>query len=186
MYNILSSIAYHKLFTLHFVFYLQLQSTYLLEAIRMKVPENFYKDCPSSIIPPKSDIGREVECRFWNIPPSMWLTIANLIPVLLLIPLMDRIIYPFLGGRSPTMLMRIGIGKLFLLLSIIIAIGVESHRVFTLGQSFRANDSVIISAIPFHTGSSTTLHVASPVPIQLIIPQFLFFAFAEVLSNITG
>ena len=84
------------------------------------------------------------------------------------------------------MLMRIGIGKLFLLLSIIISIGVESHRLDTLGHSLRGNDSLLISAIPFHTGSSTTLHVASPVPTQLIIPQFLFFAFAEVLSNITG
>ena len=152
----------------------------------MQVPKGFYKDCPIPKIPPNSDIGRDVECRLWSIPPSIWLTIANLIPVLLLIPLLDRIIYPILGGHSPTMLMRIGIGKVFLLLSIIVAIGVESHRVIQLTESIRHNDSVIISAIPFHTGSSTTFHVASPAPIYLIIPQFLFFAFAEVLSNITG
>jgi len=152
----------------------------------MKLPAGWNASCPKPIIPTREEVNRTVNCEFWEIPPSLWLSIANIFPILIIVPLFDRIIYPCLRGYQPTMLKRIGFGKLFLLISIIVAIVVEIFRVQSLWQHLRGDNFLIINAIPFHTGSSTTLHVASPLNVALIIPQYLLFCFAEVLSNITG
>ena len=155
----------------------------------MKLPDGLHKDCPAAIIPHESEVNRTVNCQFWKVTPAIWIGIANIAPLLIIVPLFDRLIYPSLARHSPPMLARIGVGKLFLLASIIIAIGIESFRNNELGDHILADNgtkSLVLNAIPFHTGSSTTLHVASPVSIALIIPQYLLFAFAEVLSNVTG
>lgn len=152
----------------------------------MQPPTGLYKECPKPIIPTDEVNGRHVDCQYWNAPPSLWLAIANVFPVLILIPFFDRVIYPIFVS-TPTMLRRIGVGKVFLLASIAVATGVECFRAKQLTEFLWNNpNNITINAIPFHTGSSTTLHVASPAAIELIIPQYFLFTFAEVLSNITG
>ena len=152
----------------------------------MKLPTGWNDSCPNLIIPTQEKVNRTVDCEFWKVPPSLWLSIANIFPILIIVPLFDRVIYPCLRGYQPTMLKRIGLGKIFLLISIIVAIVVEIFRIRSLWQHLREDTSIIINAIPFHTDSSTTLHVASPLVVTLIIPQYLLFCFAEVLSNVTG
>ena len=152
----------------------------------MKQPEGFYGECPDEVVPLKSEVNRTVDCQFWKLPPSLWLAIANILPVLVLVPLVDRVVYPCLAGYSPTMLTRIAIGKVFLVMSIIVATGIEWYRIKALADQLNSEESLVINAIPFHTGSSTTLHVAPPVAIELIMPQYLLFAIADVLCNITG
>lgn len=153
-----------------------------MEAMRMSQSDGLYEDCPEGVAP-----SMTVKCQFWKLSPAVMVAFANIIPVLFLLPLLDRLIYPCLFSQTPPMLTRIAVGKVFLLISIAIAIGIEVNRVNQLARVLKdSNETLVINAIPFHTGSSTTLHVASPVPIGQIVPQYFLFAFADVLSSVTG
>ncbi len=153
----------------------------------MKLPDGYHEHCPEGVAPSPAVNNRNMDCHFWKVSPAVWLAFANIIPVLVLLPLLDRLIYPCFVGHAPSMLTRIAIGKVFLLLSIAVAIGLETYRTHELFDVLAdKNGTIVINAIPFHTGSSTTLHVASPVSINHIVPQYLLFAFADVLSSVTG
>ena len=79
-------------------------------------------------------------------------------------------------------------GNIFLLLSILVAIPIEIERMKKLWQQFTSdgNSTIVINAIPFHTESATTFHVASPLSIVHIMPQYILFGFTGVLAKITG
>ena len=128
-----------------------------------------------------------LDCQLWKVPASLWLGIANILPILLLIPICDRLIYPCL--KSP-MLRRMAAGKVFIFLSISVAITVEVLRQHQLINAFNeakdGNTSIIVNAIPFHGDTTIRFHVASPMSIGWILPQYFLFAFAEVLASITG
>ena len=170
-----------------FTFLLQLQSTYIMEGLRMALPENWYEDCHSLYSERFANSNRTIDCRALKVPPSLFVAAAYLLPLVIIAPVIDRIIYPCLRGHTPSMLSRIGIGKLCIILSISVAIGLEGYRQNKLIQHLRVEENFLaINAVPFHTASSTTLVVASPVSVLNIIPQFLMIAFAEVLGNVTG
>ena len=170
-------------------FHMQLVTTYLLEGIRMTVPGGTYTDCTEMLYSSThffDNFNHSVECHEWRIPPSLWMTTTSIIPTLILIPLVDRLLYV---SCRPKMLKRIAAGKVFLLLSIVVAIPVEIVRLTQLWDQFdneENNSTIIINAIPFHTKSSMTFHVASPLSIAFIMPQYILFGFTVVLAKITG
>ena len=152
--------------------------------MRMTVPPGFTENCPSLGPIQSLNISSEViKCQLWTVPPSLWLGLANIVPVLILIPICDRLVYPCVRFA---MLKRMAAGKFFLFLSILVAITVEVVRHNQLSSEFHSGTSITVNAIPFHTGTTTSLHVASPMSILWIMPQYFLFAFAEVLANITG
>lgn len=162
---------------------MQLQTTYLLEAMRMTVPSGVTDElkCPSfGLLKP---LNVSIMCQRWTVAPSLWLGLANIVPVLILIPICDRLVYPCIRFA---MLKRMAAGKLFLFLSIVVAIAVEAVRHNQLASHLQNGTFLTLNAIPFHTGTTTRLHVASPMSILWIMPQYFLFAFAEVLANITG
>lgn len=167
--------------------FLQLLTTYLLEGIRMTVPHGSFDDCTTLLRSNThffDNITQHMECHMWNVPPSLWIVLTNFVPILFLIPLVDRILYV---SFRPKMLKRIAVGKFFLLLSILVAIVVEIVRLHELWEHFERESSIIvINAIPFHTKSATTFHTASPLSILWITPQYLLFAFAEIFASVSG
>ena len=85
------------------------------------------------------------------------------------------------------MLGRIGIGKVFLLLSVICALVLEIFRQRTLSEQLgRANGTITISAVRFHTDQADNLYVASDISVYSVWPQYILFSFAELFCNITG
>jgi len=48
---------------------------------------------------------------------SILLTVAEDLTILIIIPVFDKLVYPFLGGYTPNMLNRIGIGSALCLIS---------------------------------------------------------------------
>ena len=154
----------------------------------MTVPHGTYTDCTIGLQESTQffqNLTYSIECHKWTIPPSIWMAVATFVPILMLIPLVDRLLYV---SCQPKMLKRIAAGKLFLLLSILVAIAVEVVRMEQMWAQFGGggNITVVINAIPFHTESATSFHLASPLSIFYIMPQYVLFAFTEVLANITG
>ena len=156
----------------------------------MTVPPGTYENCTEVLLSNThffdnfTTHSRTIECRLWNFLPSVWIALTNVLPVLILIPLVDRLLYVSCRLK---MLKRITIGKVFLLASILVAIAVEVVRFQRLLGHFEAqNSTIVINAIPFHTKSATTFHNASPLSILWITPQYTLFAFAGVFGRITG
>jgi hypothetical protein len=171
-----------------FYFHVQLASTYFLEGVRMSVPRGTYTNCTETIYRSTDyfvNATYSVECHKWNIPPSFWMASASFIPILALIPLVDRLFYV---SCRPKMLKRIAAGNIFLLLSILVAVPVEIARMEKLLDQFTpgGNSTVVINAIPFHTASTTKFHLASPLSIAFIMPQYILFGFTKVFAKITG
>ena len=166
---------------------MQLLTTYLLEGIRMTAPNGAYEDCTTRLLSSThffDNATHHIECQKWTVPPSLWMALTTYVPLLILIPLLDRLCYV---SCRPKMLKRIAIGKIFLLTSILVAIAVEIVRFNRMWEQFEKSEStIVVNAIPLHTESSTTFHVASPLSILCLTPQYCLFAFAEVFASITG
>ena len=151
-----------------------------------------YAECSPSVL---GKLHHEINatykfnCQYWTIPSPVGFAVTNLVPLLVLIPLFDRFIYTCLSGwKVFSMFGRIAIGNLFLLFSIIMGLGVEVYR-FSLSREMSTvigSNTLNINVIPFHTESSLVFHVATPMSILLVLPQFFLFAFAEVFANITS
>lgn len=155
----------------------------------MTVPLGTFENCTARLLSSTSffeglNNTHQIGCQLWNMPPSLWMGLTNVAPILILIPLVDRILYVC---YRPSMLKRMAVGKVFLFVSLVVAIGVEFARANELWNHFKTEDStIVINAIPFHTESAITFHVASPLPIFWIAPQYFLFVFAEILGKITG
>ena len=151
----------------------------------MSVPRGTYTNCTETIYRSTDyfvNATYSVECHKWSIPPSFWMASASFVPILVLIPLVDRLFYV---SCRPKMLKRIAAGNIFLLLSILVAVPVEIARMEKLWDQF-THGAVVINAIPFHTASATTFHLASPLSIASIMPQYILFGFTKVFAKITG
>ena len=109
-----------------------------------------------------------------------WVFLINVAAVLLLIPLLDRIIYPLCCSLTPGMFSRIGIGMFTSFASITCALIVEAVRYTTL-KSQASNSTLEVNI--FAPGSRV---VAAPVPIGVMTPQYVFQAVAECLALITS
>ena len=165
--------------------YTQVQTTAMLQGLRMQPLShiNCSDDLIKSLTPPHSS-NVTVHCQKLSIPPPIGLALSNLFLLVLLIPLFDRVIYICLSGwKWLSMLGRIAIGKLFILATICMALVVEIVRRDYHSQN---EDTITVNSFSFHTISSTTLKLASPVTVMLLMPQYWLFAFAELFCNITG
>ena len=153
----------------------------------MTVPQGSVQNCTQNLLTNThffENVTRRIECQLWKVVPSLWLALANIVPVLILIPIFDRLVYVCFRIK---MFKRMAIGKFFLFISIVVAIAVEGVRHRKLSDHFAMpNSTIVINAIPFHTESTATFHTASPLSIFWITPQYFVFAFAEVLASITG
>ena len=131
---------------------------------------------------------KQINCSMQDLPPVVGNMIADLLPLLILIPLFDRVVYVCLNGwKWFSMLGRIGIGKIFLLLSVTCALVLEIFRQHSLSvQLGRANGTIAINAIRFHTDQADSLYVASDISLYSLWPQYILFSFAELFCNITG
>lgn len=109
--------------------------------------------------------------------PVASLSIFDIIIVLLLIPVMDKIIYPFLRycGINFTPLQRVGVGMLFAAASVLVAGIVEiSRRKDAKHQHY-----------PQKVFGSW-VNASEEINIFYQAPQFLLIGTSEVLTSITG
>ena len=111
--------------------------------------------------------------KSFNLPVAS-LSIFDIVSVLSLIPLMDRVIYPALlhCGINFTPLRRIGVGMLFAVASVCVAGVVEIERKRS-GSFFT------------QTAFNVTTN-ASSMSIFYQVPQFILIGTSEVFTSITG
>lgn len=131
------------------VIYSQMQSTYFIQGERMDL-----------------SIGDG------QIPVAM-LNAINTIAVMVTIPLLDRLLYPFCKriGHPLTHLQRIGIGFVLVAMSVFVAGGVEIYRKQQLGFDQKVGDEVFYSA---------------NITVLWQVPQFFLVGAGEAFTSISG
>ncbi|XP_063969040.1 solute carrier family 15 member 4-like [Lytechinus pictus] len=138
---------------IYWTIYIQMSSTYLLQGERMRLK---YGD--------------------FTIPVAA-LNLFNVVIILILIPIMDRIVYPCFerNGMRLSMLKRIGIGMCFAAGSMIVAAIVEICRKNVMrGGGFLEQT---IADVTYN---------ASDVSVFAQIPQYCLIGTSEVFTSITG
>lgn len=127
-----------------------------------------------------------VTCKQAQVLPSLLFGIANLLPLLLVIPVFDRFVYTCLNGwKWFSMLARMAAGNFFIIASLFSAAVIEYVRIKQLVKGITIEGNVTINTIAYHEDVSL-YNLASPMTQLYIIVPYLFFMFAELLCNITG
>ena len=146
-----------------------MQSTYL------KFPSIFSSDSSINC----SSTERTIHVFNGSLFSAQWVFLINVAAVLLLIPLLDRIIYPLCLTLTPGMFSRIAIGMLASFASISCALIVEGIRYATL-------KSHASQSMPKINSFAQDGRVSAPISVGVMAPQYVFQALAECLALITS
>ncbi|XP_074854098.1 solute carrier family 15 member 3 [Carettochelys insculpta] len=145
----------------YWMVYFQMQSTYYLQGLHLFIPNIFQQNSTGS------------SYTF----PDAWLLLANVVVLLVLVPLKDRVIDPFLMKRKllPSALKRMALGMFFGLASILVAGVLETERL-----QYIKNNQTISQRI------GEDMYFAAPLPIWWQIPQYLLIGISEIFASIPG
>ncbi|XP_077867801.1 solute carrier family 15 member 4-like [Saccoglossus kowalevskii] len=158
----------------YWMVYFQMQTTFLLQGLHMRVsgPNENLTTTPSNMY---SVIHFSKDFQF----PAAWLTLFDVVLLLILIPVMDRVIYPCLDKRGChlSMLKRIAIGMIFSVLAMICAGGLEIIR-----KNCWENDD----DCKWTEEISGTEYQAAKLWIFWQIPQYTLIGISEVFASVAG
>lgn len=154
----------------YWMVYFQMQSTYVLQGLHLHIPNIFRSN------PINSSLTLREETRNYRIPEA-WLLLANVVVVLILVPIKDRLLDPLLLRCKllPSALQKMALGMFFGCASIIVAGVLEKERL----QYIAANQTVSQQI-------GKDLYYAAPLSIWWQIPQYLLIGISEIFASIPG
>ncbi|XP_054828709.1 solute carrier family 15 member 3 [Eublepharis macularius] len=154
----------------YWMVYFQMQSTYYLQGLHLYIPNFFHHSILNNSAHSES-VGNTYTF------PDAWLLLANVVFLLILVPLKDRVIDPFLAKRKllPSALKRMAMGMIFGFASVIAAGVLETTRL-----KYVHNNETISQRI----GKDD--YNAAPLPIWWQIPQYLLIGISEIFTSIPG
>nr|XP_033775365.1 solute carrier family 15 member 3 [Geotrypetes seraphini] len=158
----------------YWMVYFQMQSTYYLQGLHLHIPDIF-RSTPSNHSSSSSSSSSGIASGYTF--PDAWLLMANVIVLLVLVPLKDRVIDPFLLQRKllPSALKRMALGMVFGFTSVITAGILEKERLI-----YVHNNQTVMQVI------GTDQYTAADLPIWWQIPQYLLIGISEVFASISG
>ena len=155
--------------------FIQLNSVYVMQSTYLEFPNVFsndsLKNCDSRQVMVHDYFGSLVLARF--------VFLINVVVILLIIPMLDRVIYALCCPLTPGMFSRIGIGMFASFISISCALIVEAVRYSTL-SSQPSNSTLEVNIF------SKEGVVSAPISVGVMAPQYVFQGVAECLALITS
>ncbi|XP_076346091.1 solute carrier family 15 member 4-like [Tachypleus tridentatus] len=110
--------------------------------------------------------------------PAAWLTIFDVIFLLIFIPLLDQLIYPFLDQKNCqiSLLLRIILGMAFAVMSMLVAGALETYRL----DLVQNRNETVVQII------GNTTYYAADLWVFWQIPQYALIGLSEVFASIAG
>lgn len=154
----------------YWMVYFQMQSTYVLQGLHLHIPNIF----PSS--PTNSSAALRAQDSSYRIPEA-WLLLANVVVVLILVPLKDHLVDPLLLRCKllPSSLQKMALGMFFGFTSVIVAGCLERERL-----NYIHHNETVTQLI------GKDLYYAAPLSIWWQIPQYLLIGISEIFASIPG
>jgi len=124
--------------------------------------------------------GCQMDLALGNLTiPVSALNLFNTVGIIILIPVLDKLVYPALKrvGIVPTMLQKIGVGFIFATLSMVAAAFVEIARLNVYHEGKTIGDTVCVDKNPPQ---------AVDMSVFVQIPQYTLVGISEVLASVTA
>ncbi|XP_071789853.1 solute carrier family 15 member 4-like [Asterias amurensis] len=152
--------------TPYWVVYFQMQTTFLIQGLSMRFSPDYNKT---------DHVHPAIKFQI----PIAWLSLFDIIAVILLLPFLDRIIYPWLDrhGVNFTLLRRMTLGMVFSILAMITA-GVLEH--VRLEWAHDPSHQMINQTI------GNTTYIGADIWVFWQIPQYTLIGFSEVFASVAG
>ncbi|KAM9658153.1 solute carrier family 15 member 3 isoform 2-T2 [Trichechus inunguis] len=154
----------------YWMVYFQMQSTYVLQGLHLQIPNIF------PVNPANSFTALRTQPNSYTIPEA-WLLLANVVVVLILVPLKDRVLDPFLLRHKllPSALKKMALGMFFGFTSVIVAGVLEMERLDYIHHNETVSQQI-----------GQDLYYAAPLSIWWQIPQYLLIGISEIFASIPG
>ncbi|XP_041348632.1 solute carrier family 15 member 4-like [Gigantopelta aegis] len=155
----------------YWIVYFQMQTTFLVQGLHMKL----------LFMNETSDKNHEEKPQ---IVPA-WFSLFDVIVLILLLPLFDRVIYPRMAkaGYPFSMTKRIGLGMVFAIAAMLAA-GVVEHFRLKAFWPHSGNKQCTNASINQHIGISD--YEAADLSILWQIPQYILIGISEVFTSVAG
>lgn len=165
----------------YWLVYFQMETTFLIQGLHMRMiwaknPRN------TSVSATKNATAVHEADQFKLV--AAWFSVFDVVALILLLPLFDRIIYPWLERRGHPMGVskRIFLGMVFAILAMIVAGVVEYYRLkaYWPDPHKPCQDSGVSQTI----GGS--IYYAADMSILYQIPQYILIGVSEVFTSVAG
>ncbi|XP_014717236.2 solute carrier family 15 member 3 [Equus asinus] len=154
----------------YWMVYFQMQSTYVLQGLHLHIP-NIFPDSPAN-----SSVALRAQDSSYKIPEA-WLLLANVIVLLILVPVKDHLLDPLLLRCKllPSALQQMALGMVFGFTSVVVAGVLEMERL-----EYIRNNQTVSQQI------GEKIYYAAPLSIWWQIPQYLLIGISEIFASIPG
>ncbi|XP_076108625.1 solute carrier family 15 member 4-like [Mytilus galloprovincialis] len=171
----------------YWMVYFQMETTFLLQGLHMNLnlpveSANVTVDCN-----PQNSTGNDDPNNIASKPPKLvaaWLSIFDVIFVIILIPVFDRFIYPRLAkaGRPMGFVLRVSVGMMIAASAVCVAGVVERYRL----KSVYPNDSMPCCRHTAQQKIGRTVYNAAEMSVLWQIPQYALIGLSEVFASIAA
>ncbi|XP_047548003.1 solute carrier family 15 member 3 [Lutra lutra] len=154
----------------YWMVYFQMQSTYVLQGLHLRIP-NIFPDNPAN-----SSAALRAQPSGYKIPEA-WLLLANVVVVLILVPVKDHLLDPLLLRCKllPSALQKMALGMFFGFASVLVAGGLEMERLQYVHHNQTVSQQI-----------GNDVYYAAPLSIWWQIPQYLLIGISEIFASIPG
>ncbi|KAM5317443.1 solute carrier family 15 member 3 [Glossophaga mutica] len=154
----------------YWMVYFQMQSTYVLQGLHLHIP-NIFPDYPGN-----SSVALGAQSSGYKIPEA-WLLLANVVVVLILVPVKDHLLDPLLLRCKllPSALQKMALGMFFGFASVIVAGFLEMKRLEYIHHNQTVSQQI-----------GENVYYAAPLSIWWQIPQYLLIGISEIFASIPG
>ncbi|CAI9166980.1 unnamed protein product [Rangifer tarandus platyrhynchus] len=154
----------------YWMVYFQMQSTYVLQGLHLQIP-NIFPNYPTN----RSEDLR-VQSSVYKIPEA-WLLLANVVVLLILVPVKDHLLDPLLLRCKllPSALQKMALGMFFGFTSVIVAGILEMKRLEYINHNQTVSQQI---------GRDT--YYAAPLSIWWQTPQYMLIGISEIFASIAG
>ncbi|XP_031315378.2 solute carrier family 15 member 3 [Camelus dromedarius] len=154
----------------YWMVYFQMQSTYVLQGLHLHIP-NIFPNYPAN-----SSVALRAQGSSYKIPEA-WLLLANVVVLLILVPVKDHLLDPLLLRCKllPSALQKMALGMFFGFTSVIVAGVLEMERLEYISHNQTVSQQI-----------GQNIYYAAPLSIWWQIPQYLLIGISEIFASIPG